>query len=275
MAIKIYKPTSAGRRNMTGYSFEEITKSEPTRSLLRPLRRKGGRNNQGKITVRHQGGGHRRNYRLVDFRRNKFNIPARVASIEYDPNRTARIALLNYADGEKRYIIAPVGLSVGDMIMSSTEAEIKPGNTLPLAQIPQGTTIHNLELYPGKGGQIARSAGAAAQLVAKEGEYAQVRLPSGEVRLIRQSCLATIGVVGNLEHQNINLGKAGRKRYLGVRPTVRGSAMSPRDHPHGGGEGCQPIGMASPKTLWGKPALGKLTRRNKRSDKFIVRRRTK
>ena len=218
MAIKIYKPTSAGRRNMTGYSFEEITKSEPTRSLLRPLRRKGGRNNQGKITVRHQGGGHRRNYRLVDFRRNKFNIPARVASIEYDPNRTARIALLNYADGEKRYIIAPVGLSVGDMIMSSTEAEIKPGNTLPLAQIPQGTTIHNLELYPGKGGQIARSAGAAAQLVAKEGEYAQVRLPSGEVRLIRQSCLATIGVVGNLEHQNINLGKAGRKRYLGVRP---------------------------------------------------------
>lgn len=260
---------------MTGSTFEEITKKKPTRRLLSSIQKRGGRNAQGRITVRHRGGGHRRHYRVIDFKRNKMNIPATVASIEYDPNRSARIALLNYADGERRYIIAPVNLRVGDTVLNSENAEIRPGNTLPIANIPVGTEIHNVELKVGKGGQIARSAGTAAQLLAKEGEYAQVRLPSGEVRLIPQKCLATIGEVGNLDHSNIKLGKAGRKRYLGIRPTVRGTAMTPRDHPHGGGEGRQPTGMPGPKSPWGKPTRGKKTRHNKLSDKFIVKRRVK
>lgn len=275
MPVKVYKPTSPGRRGMTGHTFEEITRTKPTRSLLRPLRKRAGRNMQGRITVRHRGGGHRRQYRVIDFKRNKFDIPAKVASIEYDPNRTARIALLYYVDGEKRYIIAPLGLRVGNSVLTSKRADILPGNTLPLENIPLGTQIHNIELYPGRGGQIARSAGASAQLLAKEDNYAQVRLPSGEVRLIRLVCMATIGEVGNVDHQNINLGKAGRKRHMGIRPTVRGSAMSPRDHPHGGGEGRQGVGMPSPKSPWGKPTLGYRTRRNKRTNKFIVRRRNK
>jgi len=274
MAIKVYKPITPGQRNMTGYSFEEITKSRPEPSLVVLRKAHSGRNSYGRITVRHQGGGNRRFIRLVDFKRNKLEIPARVAAIEYDPNRTARLALLVFADGEKRYIVAPVGLKVGDTIVSGRNAEIRPGNTLPISNIPVGTMIHNIELKEGRGGQLVRSAGTAAQLLAKEGDYAQVRLPSGEVRLIRQVCFATVGQVGNLEHSNIKLGKAGRKRHLGVRPTVRGTAMSPRDHPHGGGEGRQPAGMPGPKSPWGRPTRGYRTRRNKTSDKYIVRRRT-
>jgi large subunit ribosomal protein L2 len=275
MGVKKYKPTTPGQRGMTGHTFEEITKTSPEKSLLVPLRKTGGRNMQGRITVRHRGGGHRRHIRIVDFKRDKREIPARVAAIEYDPNRTARLALLFYADGEKRYIIAPLNLRVGDTVMAGPQAEIRPGNSLPISNIPVGTMVHNLEMYEGRGGQLVRAAGGAAQLLAKEGDYAQVRLPSGEVRLIRQACYATIGQVGNLDHGNIKLGKAGRKRHMGIRPTVRGSAMNPNDHPHGGGEGRQGIGMPSPKSPWGKPTLGKRTRRNKRTDKYIVRRRGK
>lgn len=275
MAVKKYKPVTPGQRGMTGYTFDEITKDYPEKSLLKPLRKRGGRNMYGRITVRHRGGGHRRHIRVVDFKRDKRGIPARVAAIEYDPNRTARLALLFYADGEKRYIIAPLDLHVGDTVMAGAQAEVRPGNSLPISNIPVGTMVHNVELKEGRGGQLVRAAGGAAQLLAKEGDYAQIRLPSGEVRLIRQTCYATIGQVGNLDHGNIKFGKAGRKRHLGIRPTVRGSAMSPRDHPHGGGEGRQPIGMPSPKSPWGKPTLGKKTRRNKRTDKYIVRRRRK
>jgi len=275
MAIKKYKPTTPGQRGMTGYTFEEITKSTPERSLIIHPRSHGGRDTSGRIVVRHRGGGNRKYIRIIDFKREKHGIPAKVAAIEYDPNRTARLALLFYADGEKRYIVAPLGIKVGDMIVSGPQAEIRPGNCLPLANIPVGTLVHNLELQEGKGGQLVRSAGGSAQLLAKEGEYAQIRLPSGEVRLIRQTCYATIGQVGNLEHSNVKLGKAGRKRHMGIRPTVRGTAMSPRDHPHGGGEGRQPAGMPGPKTPWGRPARGYKTRLNKRTDKYIVRRRSK
>ncbi len=275
MAIKKYKPTSPGRRGMSGYTFEEITRNKPERSLTVALRKRAGRNNQGRITVRHRGGGHRRRYRIIDFKRDKIGIPGRVATLEYDPNRSARIALIVYADGEKRYIIAPLGLQVGDAIMSGPQAEVRPGNALPIRNIPVGTLIHNIELYEGHGGQLVRSAGTSAQLLAKEGDYAQIRMPSGEVRLIRQACMATVGQVGNTEHSNIKLGKAGRKRWLGWRPAVRGSAMDPNSHPHGGGEGRSPVGMPGPKTPWGKPALGKKTRHNKRTDKYIVRRRGK
>jgi large subunit ribosomal protein L2 len=275
MAIKKYKPTTPGQRGMTGYTFDEITKDTPERSLILPLRRHGGRNSYGRVTVRHQGGGARRNIRIVDFKRNKVNIPAKVAAIEYDPNRTARLALLHYADGEKRYILAPIGLKVGDTVVTSSQAEIRTGNCMPIANIPVGSQVHNIEVKEGKGGQLVRSAGTAAQLIAKEGEFAQIRMPSGEVRLIPQKCYATIGQVGNLDHSNIKLGKAGRKRHMGIRPTVRGSAMSPRDHPHGGGEGRQPIGKPGPRSPWGKPTLGYKTRRNKSTDKFIVRRRSK
>lgn len=275
MAVKTYKPVTPSLRGTTGYTFEEITKSTPERSLVKPLRKQGGRNVQGRITVRHRGGGHRRLIREVDFKRKKFDIPARVAAIEYDPNRTARLALLFYADGEKRYIIAPVDLKVGDTVVAGANVEVRLGNNLPISNIPVGTLVHNVELKHGKGGQLVRAAGTAAQLLAKEGDYAQIRMPSGEVRLVSQSCYATIGQVGNLDHSNIKLGKAGRKRHLGIRPTVRGSAMSPRDHPHGGGEGRQPIGMPGPKTPWGKPTLGYKTRRNKKTDKYIVRRRGK
>lgn len=273
MAIKVYKPITPGQRNMTGYSFEEITKSRPERSLLVLRTKHSGRNSYGRITVRHQGGGNRRFIRLVDFKRDKRDIPARVSAIEYDPNRTARLALLVFADGEKRYIIAPVGLKVGDTVVSGRNADVRPGNTLPISNIPVGTMIHNIELKEGRGGQLVRSAGTAAQLLAKEGDYAQVRLPSGEVRLVRQVCFATIGQVGNLDHSNIKLGKAGRKRHMGIRPSVRGTAMSPRDHPHGGGEGRQPAGMPGPKSPWGRPTRGYRTRRNKTTDKYIVRRR--
>ena len=272
MPIKVYKPTSPGRRGMSVSTFEEITTTKPEKSLLAPLKHKSGRNNQGRITTRHRGGGHKRQYRIIDFKREKYGVPATVRTIEYDPNRTARIALLFYADGAKRYILAPDGLKVGDKVMSGPEAEIRTGNALPIYRIPLGTQIHNVELQPGKGGQLVRSAGVSAQLLAKEGDYAQVRLPSGEVRLISQNCMATIGQVGNMEHSNLNWGKAGRKRWLGIRPTVRGSAMDPNSHPHGGGEGRAPIGMPGPKTPWGKPALGAKTRKNKRTDKFIVRR---
>lgn len=275
MAVKKYKPTTPGQRGMTGYTFEEITKSTPERSLTIHPRAHGGRDTKGRITVRHRGGGNRRAIRILDFKRDKLNIPAKVAAIEYDPNRTARLALLFYADGEKRYIVAPLGIKVGDVLFSGPQAEIRPGNSLPLSNIPVGTLVHNVELKPGKGGQIVRSAGGAAQVLAKEGEYAQVRLPSGEVRLVSQVCYATIGQVGNLDHNNIKLGKAGRKRHMGIRPTVRGTAMSPRDHPHGGGEGRQPAGMPGPKTPWGRPARGYKTRRNKVSDKYIVRHRSK
>jgi large subunit ribosomal protein L2 len=275
MAVKTYKPTSPGRRDMTGHTFEEVTRKKPEKSLTEALHRRAGRNNQGRISVRHQGGGHRRRYRNIDFKRNKHDIPGRVASIEYDPNRSARIALISYVDGEKRYIIAPLGLQVGDTIMSGPKAEVRPGNALPIRNIPVGTTIHNIELYEGKGGQLVRAAGTSAQLLAKEGVYAQVRMPSGEVRLVRQDCMATVGQVGNTDHGNIKLGKAGRKRWMGWRPSVRGSAMDPAAHPHGGGEGRSPIGMPSPKTPWGKPTLGKKTRHNKRTDKYIVRRRSK
>ena len=275
MAVKKYKPITPGQRGMTGYSFEEITKTTPERSLIVEKRKSGGRNSYGRVTVRHRGGGNKRQIRLVDFKRNKMNIPARVAAIEYDPNRTARLALLYYVDGEKRYIVAPLDLRVNDMVISGPSAEVRPGNSLPLSNIPVGTLIHNIEIKQGKGGQLVRAAGGAAQLLAKEGDYAQIRMPSGEVRLIRQACYATVGQVGNLEHSNIKLGKAGRKRHLGVRPTVRGTAMSPRDHPHGGGEGRQPIGMPGPKSPWGKPTLGYKTRRNKKTDQYIVRRRGK
>ena len=276
MPVKVFKPTSPGRRDMTGFSFEEITRTEPERSLVRGLRNKAGRNMRGKITVRHQGGGHKRLYREIDFKRDKLNVPARVSTIEYDPNRSARIALLVYADGEKRYILAPLGVKVGDQLVSGQKAEIRPGNSLPLRNIPLGTTIHNIELYPGRGGQLVRSAGVSAQLMAKDHpQYATIRLPSGEERYVAQECLATIGQVGNVEHGNIKLGKAGRKRNMGVRPSVRGSAMTPRDHPHGGGEGAAPIGMASPKTPWGKVALGQRTRKNQATDKYIFRRRGK
>jgi len=275
MAVKKYKPATPGTRGMTGYTFEEITKSKPERSLLLPLHKSGGRNAYGRVTVRHRGGGHRRFIRIVDFKRDKRDIPAKVAAIEYDPNRTARLALLHYADGEKRYIVAPLDLKVGDGIMSGPGAEIRSGNALPISNIPVGTLIHNIEIKEGRGGQMVRSAGGAAQLLAKEGDFAQVRMPSGEVRLIHQVCYATIGQIGNLDHGNIKLGKAGRNRHKGIRPTVRGSAMSPRDHPHGGGEGRQPIGLAGPKSPWGKPTLGYKTRRNKKSDQYIVRRRSK
>lgn len=275
MPLKTYKPTSPGRRGMTGSTFEEITRAEPERSLLRPLRKRAGRNAYGRITVRHRGGGHKRQYRLIDFKRDKVDIPARVRSIEYDPNRSARIALLVYADGEKRYIIAPLGLQVGDMVMSGGDTEIRVGNALPLERVPLGTLVHNIELHAGRGGQMARSAGTSAQVLAKEGEYVTLRLPSGEMRLVRKECVATVGQVGNVDQGNIKLGKAGRKRWLGYRPAVRGSAMSPRDHPHGGGEGRSPIGMPSPKSPWGKKTLGKKTRRNKATDKYIVRRRGK
>jgi large subunit ribosomal protein L2 len=276
MAIKKYKPTSNGRRGMTSSDFAEITTSTPEKSLLAPLKNKGGRNNQGKLTVRHQGGGHKRQYRLIDFKRDKDGIPGRVATIEYDPNRSANIALINYVDGEKRYILAPKNLEVGLEVMSGPEADIKIGNALPLANIPVGTVIHNIELKPGKGGQLVRSAGTSAQVLGKEGKYVLVRLNSGEVRMILATCRASIGQVGNEQHELINIGKAGRSRWLGKRPTVRGSVMNPNDHPHGGGEGRSPIGRKSPMTPWGKPSLGFKTRKKKnKSDKFIVRRRKK
>jgi large subunit ribosomal protein L2 len=275
MAVKIYKPKTNGQRHKTSYTFEEITKTRPERSLIVLKKERAGRNSAGRITVRHRGGGARRQIRLVDFKRDKTNIPAKVAAIEYDPNRTARLALLNYADGEKRYIIAPIGVKVGDTLLSGSNVEIRPGNNLPLANIPVGTTIHAIELHPGKGAQMVRSAGTSAQLLAKEGKYAHVRMPSGEVRLVLQECSASIGQVGNVEHSNIKLGKAGRARHMGLRPEVRGSAMSPRDHPHGGGEGRSPIGMPGPKTPWGKPTLGYKTRTNKRTDDMILRHRSK
>jgi large subunit ribosomal protein L2 len=275
MPIKTYKPTTPSRRGMTVSDFSDITTTEPEKSLLADLRRTGGRNVRGKVTTRHQGGGAKRAYRLIDFKRNKTGVPARVATIEYDPNRSARIALLHYADGEKRYILAPVGLQVGDEVMSGPEAEARVGNALPLVSVPLGTMVHNVELRPGKGGQVVRSAGSSAQVLAKEGDYVTLRMPSGEVRMVLQTCMATIGQVGNLDYANIKLGKAGRKRWLGVRPTVRGTAMSPRDHPHGGGEGRSPIGKDAPRTPWGKKALGVKTRRNKRTNHLIVRRREK
>ena len=276
MAIKKYKPTSPGRRGMTVSAFEEITCTTPEKSLLSVLTSKAGRNVHGRITVRHRGGGVKRKYRIIDFKRNKDGVPAKVATIEYDPNRTANIALLHYADGEKRYILAPYGLKVGDSILSGEGADIKPGNALCLNDIPMGTLIHNIELSPGKGGQLVRSAGNSAQLMAKEGKYAQVRLPSGEVRMILLTAKATIGQVGNIDQNNISIGKAGRMRHMGFRPTVRGSVMNPNDHPHGGGEGKSPIGRPGPVTPWGKPALGYKTRKKKnQSNKYIVRRRTK
>lgn len=276
MAIRKYKPTTNGRRNMTSLDYAEITTDKPEKSLLAPVKRKGGRNNQGKITVRHHGGGHKRQYRIIDFKRNKDGIPGRVATIEYDPNRSANIALINYADGEKRYILAPKGLEVGMTIVSGPEADIKVGNALPLQNIPMGTTIHNIEMKPGKGGQLVRSAGTSAQLLGKEGKYVIVRLQSGEVRLILGVCRATIGEVGNEQHELVNIGKAGRNRWLGKRPTVRGSVMNPNDHPHGGGEGKTPIGRKSPMSPWGKPTLGYKTRNKKnKSDKLIIRRRKK
>ncbi len=272
MAIKRYNPTSPGRRDMSVVSSDDITTNKPHKPLLKPLKSKAGRNNQGRITVRHRGGGHKRMYRIIDFKRNKDGVAARVATIEYDPNRSARIALLFYEDGEKRYIIAPNGLKVGDRLMNGPEAEIRVGNCLPLRNIPLGTTIHNIELYPGKGGQLVRSAGNSAQLMAREGNSATVRMPSGEMRLVPVAARATIGQVGNPDHQNQNLGKAGRARHMGRRPSVRGSVMNPNDHPHGGGEGRAPIG-GQPQTPWGKPAMGARTRHNKKTDKFIIRRR--
>lgn len=275
MGIKVYKPTSPGRRGMTVSTFEEITASAPERSLLQPLTKTGGRNNQGRLTTRHQGGGHKRMYRVIDFKRNKDGVPAKVATIEYDPNRTANIALLNYADGEKRYIIAPYGLHVGDVVVSGTDADIKTGNALPLANIPVGTVVHNVEMRPGCGAQIARSAGASVQLMAKLDKYATLRLPSGEMRQVPIGCKATIGQVGNVDQVNINIGKAGRSRWLGIRPANRGVVMNPCDHPHGGGEGRSPVGR-NPVTPWGKPALGVKTRNKKKSStKLIIRRRTK
>ena len=274
MGIKQYKPTSPGRRGATGYTFEEITRRKPEKSLTFGKKQNAGRNNRGRITVRHRGGGHKRRYRIIDFKRDKHGIPAKVASVEYDPNRTARIALLHYVDGEKRYIIWPVGLKVGDMVVSGPDAEIKTGNALPLRNIPSGTIVHNLEMHKGKGAQLVRGAGGSAQLLARDDEaYALVRLPSGEVRRIFADCMATIGQVGNAEHSQIKLGRAGRSRLMGRRPHVRGTAMNPRDHPHGGGEGKAPIGMPGPKSPWGKPTLGARTRRRKDTNKYIVRRR--
>lgn len=276
MAIKVYKPITNGRRNMTSLDFAEITTNKPEKSLLQPLPKKAGRNNQGKITVRHHGGGHKRQYRIIDFKRNKDGVPGKIATIEYDPNRSANIALVHYADGEKRYIIAAKGLQVGQQIFSGEDADIKVGNVLPLANIPVGTLIHNIELKPGKGGQLVRSAGASAQVLGKEGKYVLVRLKSGEVRMILATCRATVGEVGNAEHGLVNVGKAGRSRWAGKRPTVRGSVMNPNDHPHGGGEGRAPIGRKSPMSPWGKPTLGRKTRSKKaRSNKFIVRGRNK
>ena len=273
MAVKQYKPTSPGRRGASGYTFDEITRKRPEKSLLVPLTKNAGRNNQGRISVRHRGGGHKRRLRIIDFKRDKAGVPGKVASIEYDPNRSARIALIHYVDGEKRYIIWPVGLSVGDTVMAGPQAEIKPGNALPLRSIPSGNVVHNLELHKGKGAQLVRGAGGAAQLLAREGDYVMVRLPSGEVRRVHADCMASIGQVGNAEHSQIKLGRAGRKRHMGRRPHVRGSVMNPRDHPHGGGEGRAPIGMPGPKTPWGKPTLGFRTRRRKDTNKYIVRRR--
>ena len=274
MGMKKYAPSSPGRRFMTVSSFQEITKKEPEKALLEPLQRKGGRNNTGRITSRHRGGGHKRKYRIIDFKRDKEGVPATVAAIEYDPNRSARLALLHYADGEKRYILAPLGLQVGAVVSAGVGAEIKPGNALPLQNIPVGTTIHNIEMLPGKGGQLVRSAGGEAQLMAKEGKYAHIKLPSGEVRLLPLACKATIGQIGNVEHENLTIGKAGRSRWQGARPAVRGSAMNPVDHPHGGGEGKAPIGRKSPLTPWGKPTLGYKTRRkNKKSDRLILKKR--
>ena len=275
MGIRKFKPTSPGRRGITGDTFEDITKDRPERGLIRDMRKRGGRNAQGKVTVRHRGGGNRRQYRQIDFRRDKHDVPAKVVALEYDPNRSARIALLQYADGEKRYIIAPLGLRLGDSLLSGPNAEVRLGNCLPLSKMPLGTLVHNVELREGQGAQLARSAGSGVQLLAKEGDYATLRLPSGEMRKVGQGCYAVVGQVGNLDHGNIKLGKAGRKRHLGIRPTVRGSAMSPRDNPHGGGEGRQPIGKPGPRSPWGKPTLGKRTRNNKRTDQFIVRRRSK
>jgi large subunit ribosomal protein L2 len=274
MGIKKYRPTSPGRRGMTGQTFEEITRTKPEKSLLRPLKKKAGRNTYGRITVRHRGGGHARQYRLIDFKRDKLDVPGTVKSIEYDPNRSARIALITYADGEKRYILAPLGLKVGDTVVSSKDdIEVHVGNAMPLSRIPTGAMVHNVELHPGRGGQLVRAAGTAAQISAKEGDYVTLRLPSTELRLVRKECMATIGQVGNTDHANVKLGKAGRKRWLGWRPTVRGSAMSPRDHPHGGGEGRSPIGMPGPKSPWGWRTLGRKTRHNRATEKYIVRRR--
>jgi large subunit ribosomal protein L2 len=273
MGIKQYKPTSPGRRGASGYTFDEITKKRPEKSLLAPLTKKAGRNNQGRISVRHRGGGHKRRLRVIDFKRDKTGVPGKVAAIEYDPNRSARIALIHYADGEKRYIIWPVGLAVGDTVGAGPQAEIKPGNALPLRNIPAGNTVHNLELQKGHGAQLARGAGAAAQIMAREEDYVMVRLPSGEVRRIHADCMATVGQVGNVEHDQIKLGRAGRRRNMGRRPKVRGTVMNPRDHPHGGGEGRAPIGLPGPKTPWGKPTLGYRTRRRKDTNKYIVRRR--
>ncbi len=275
MPVRQFKPTSPGRRGASGYTFEELTKKKPEKSLTVTLKRTGGRNTQGKITTRHRGGGEKRKLRIIDFKRDKHGVAAQVSAIEYDPNRSARIALLEYTDGEKRYILAPAGVKVGDTLQSGPAAEIRAGNALPLRNIPTGTVIHNVELTIGRGGQIVRSAGASAQLVAKEGDYSLLRLPSGEMRRVRSECSATIGQVGNVEHNQLNLGKAGRNRHRGWRPTVRGSAMNPRDHPHGGGEGKAPIGLPSPKSKWGKPTLGYRTRNNKKTDQYIVRRRTK
>lgn len=274
MAIKRYKPTTPSRRNMSVTDYSDLSKVEPEKSLLESLKKKSGRNNNGRITVRHRGGGNRRKYRIIDFKRNKFDVKAEVLTLEYDPNRSAHISLIQFEDGEKRYIIAPVGLKVGDEVMCGPNADIKPGNALPMENIPVGTIIHNIELYKGRGAQLVRSAGNSAQLMAKENGYALVRLPSKEVRKIPVDCMATIGQIGNIDHENVNIGKAGRKRHMGIRPTVRGSAMNPCDHPHGGGEGKSPIGRPGPVTPWGKPALGYKTRKkHKQSDKYIVKRR--
>ncbi len=275
MALKVYRPTSPGRRGMSGSTFEEITKSRPEKSLVKPLKKRGGRNNQGRMTVRHRGGGAKRRLRIIDFRRDKAGVPGRVAAVEYDPNRSANIALIYYADGEKRYILAPQGLKVGDTVKAGGDAEIKLGNALPMRLIPSGTMLHNIEMMKGRGGQMVRSAGASAQLMAKEGRYVLLRLPSGEMRRVDSDCVATIGQVGNIDRRSIKMGKAGRRRWLGWRPTVRGSAMTPRDHPHGGGEGRSPVGLPGPKTPWGKPALGYRTRKPRASDRLIVKRRGK
>jgi large subunit ribosomal protein L2 len=273
MGVRKYKPTSAGRRNMSVSTFDDLTKKRPESRLIEPLRKQAGRNNQGRITTRHRGGGHKRFYRIIDFKRNKIGASGKVQALEYDPNRTARIALVAYSDGEKRYILAPVGLKVGDVVSNGPDADVRPGNALPLSAIPLGSQIHNIELEIGRGGVLVRSAGTSAQLMAKEGDYATVRMPSGEMRQVHVRCMATIGQVGNVDHQNVRIGKAGRSRWLGRRPTVRGTVMNPRDHPHGGGEGRAPRGMSTPKTKWGKPARGVKTRNNKRTDRFIVRRR--
>ncbi|MGN1169923.1 MAG: 50S ribosomal protein L2 [Acutalibacteraceae bacterium] len=274
MSIKFYKPTTNARRNMSVTDYSELSKVAPERSLLAPLSNKSGRNSYGRITVRHRGGGNRRKYRVIDFKRDNFGVAGEIATLEYDPNRSAHIALVKFEDGDKRYILAPAGAKVGDKIMSGPDADIKPGNALPLVNIPTGTFVHNVELYPGRGGQLARAAGNAAQLMAKEGAYALLRLPSGELRNVPNGCMATVGVVGNVDHENVKIGKAGRKRHMGWRPTVRGSVMNPNDHPHGGGEGKAPIGRPGPVTPWGKPALGYKTRKTKKaSDKLIVKRR--